>query len=195
MAVVKSKRHIKKQLLKILEENYDRVRYDYVSRVKRARHESLLNAAIIAGAAYLLSFGLAYYGWKAGRVHEETLARYSWILMVPATAVGGFTFLFSMNRRVARISDDVFNDAERAEREGGLLWRFAPILHDIAPGDERYQVVIEHSRAGTVRKAEPEDYCGAVARLRAALSDSGTTGFGADAAERAARNFGWSVSA
>lgn len=195
MAVVKSRRHIKKQLLKILEENYDFSRMDYPSRAKRARHESLLTAAMVAGAAYLLAFGLAYYGWKAGRVHEETLARYSWILMVPATALGGFTFLFGMNRRIARISQDVFDDADRAERESGLLWRFEPVLDDVAPGNERHRAVIEHSRAGTVRNAEPEDYCAAIARLREALSDSGATSFSADAAERAARNFGWSVSA
>jgi len=166
----KSQRQIRKQILRQMEETFDLKRLEYKKRVTPLRHAAKLFGVLVAAGIYGLGFGLAFFAWKTGKSDYETLVKFSWIFMIPASVVGAFAYMLNANRREFSVATDIFDHMDHVEGPTGMLWRYEPLLLELCGEDSVIEHVVAASREGSFKGLEPEDYANVVQRLYAALS-------------------------
>ena len=131
----KSRRGPKKELLEYFEQSFNLDRLNIVKRVQPAKDKSKLIGIAIAVAIYTIGFMLAQYGWKNNSVSYEMFIKFTWILMVPATAVGVVSWMLFYNRMENVVRQDIAGYIRQLEAEQGLIWRFIPLLSALDPNN------------------------------------------------------------
>src|SRR3569833_2632115 len=86
----KNQRQLRKQVLRHVESTFDLARLEYKTRVTPQKHRAKLTGVMVAGVAYMLGFGLAFYALKACTTSYDTFSKFSWIFMLPASVIGVF---------------------------------------------------------------------------------------------------------
>jgi hypothetical protein len=161
-------RRLRREVLDRFEQGFDFERLDYDRRLRPLRGKALLFGISLAGLLYALGFVLGYYGWQHEAVSYELFIRLVWILMLPATLVGGVVWLISSQRSVYQIREDIRTYIATREAGGGFLWRFAPLYESLLADDYTAKRLMQES-AQTPEKLDPEDYARAVQALRRRL--------------------------
>ena len=157
-----NKRNTRKTLLRRFEGQFDLKRLDYSRRSKPARDMAKITGALFAGGIYIAGFGVAYYSWTQQSIDTAMFNTFAFIFMIPATAVGFFAFLLSGNRREFPIREDIRAHITAFEGMDGNLWRYEPLLKQMALKKIDSEALIKASREGTLIKMAPEDICAAV---------------------------------
>ena len=141
----------------------------------------------LAGFLYLAGFALGYYGWQHEAVGYDLFVKLVWILMLPATLVGGVVWLILSQRSVYRIRQDIRTYITAREADGGLLWRFAPMFESLLPEDYTAKRLLQES-AQAPEKMDPEDYARSVQALRRQLGGDDTRSLTSDVATQVYNN-------
>lgn len=184
----KNQRQLRKQVLRHVESTFDLARLEYKTRVTPQKHRAKLTGVMVAGVAYMLGFGLAFYALKAGTTGYDTFGKFTWIFMLPASVIGVFAYLLSSNRREYTVAKDIIDYMTQLEGHDGLLWRYAPILSELLRGDAIAEQLVERSRHGDLPKAEPEDFANLIHRLHEALTSGEGTSLSDEAVDALERN-------
>ena len=167
-----NKRNIRKTLLRRFEGQFDLKRLDYSRRSKPPRDMAKVTGVIFAGGIYIAGFGVAYYSWTQERIDTAMFNNFAFIFMIPATVVGAFAFLLSGNRREFPIREDIRAHVTAFEGAQGTLWRYEPLLKQVALKKINIDELIKASREGTLVKMAPEDICAAVHAVHQNLSNN-----------------------
>src|SRR3569833_947472 len=184
----KNQRQLRKQVLRHVESTFDLARLEYKTRVTPQKHRAKLTGVMVAGVAYMLGFGLAFYALKAGTTSYDTFSKFSRIFMLPASVIGVFAYFLLCFRRVFSVAKDIIDYMTQLEGHDGLLWRYAPILAELLRGDVIAEQLAERSRHGDLPKAEPEDFANLIHRLHEALTSGEGTSLSDEAVDAMERN-------
>ena len=169
----KSRRKIKRWSIQQLERKFDLNRLDFDKRMAPARHKPKLTGVIAAALVYAVLLILGNIGVGNGAIDEETLAKMSWVIMVPSSAIGVFVYMLVSNRRQYDVIQDMKAYIALIEKDGGLFWRFEPIVRLLLPEDSLAEQMVEGSRQGDMERLYPEDYGKSLHKLYQALCNSG----------------------
>lgn len=167
-----NKRNIRKNLLRRFEGQLDLNRLDYSRRSKPAKDMAKVVGIIFAGGIYLIGFGLAYYSWTQKNIDTTMLNTFAFVFMIPATVVGLFAFLLNGNRREFPIREDIRAQIAVFEGADGTLWRYEPLLKQMALQKVDIEELIKASREGKLIKMHPEDICTTLHALHQSLSSN-----------------------
>ena len=167
-----NKRNTRKILLRRFEGQFDLKRLDYSRRSKSARDMAKVTGVLFAGGIYLIGFGLAYYSWTQQNIDTAMFNTFAFIFMIPATVVGAVAFLLSGNRREFPIREDIRAHVTAFESMDGNLWRYEPLLKQMALKKIDIEVLIKASREGKLVKMSPEDICAIIHALHQSLSNN-----------------------
>lgn len=172
MAVSKGRRRFKKSLQRQFARQFDLERLDYRCLVRPARGKALLWGVLAAFVVYSAGFAIGYYGWQQQVVDYALFARLVWLLMLPATVVGIFSWLLVRNRLEYPLRQELKAYIAALEGKHGLLWRYGPLFAALAPNDLLSKQVVELSRQGRLKDCSLEDYI-ATAKALAELLHEG----------------------
>lgn len=167
----KESRRAQRELLQRFERTFDTALFDYKKQVRPAQGKSKLFGITVASALYGAVFGISYFSWVSGRASYELFMKTTWVLLLPATAAGMFSWLFAFNRLDNKVRLPIRRGIEQAEGERGMLWRYAPILAAAEPTNTDAKTACQRSRELQVNKLDEEDYCSAVKAIHGALKD------------------------
>jgi len=153
----KNSRRQRREIIARFEKHYDFQRLDYQRRVAPLRGKAKLNGVMVAGFVYISAFMAGYFAWTRGNVEYELFSKLVWILMVPSSVVGIFSWLLSSNRREYEVRQDIRDCLSQSEANGGFLWRFAPLQEAMAPDDYLSKKLMQQTRVGD-DDIDPGDY-------------------------------------
>jgi hypothetical protein len=108
-------------------------------------------------------------GWSGGRVSYELFLKTTWVLILPATAIGVFAWLLAFNRMENKLRAPLGEAIAAAEGEHGTLWRYAPLIQAVDPANTSVKTALNASREGRARDVDAEDFCNAVIAIRKAI--------------------------
>lgn len=148
-------------------------RFAYEKRTGKARAEAKLYGVVTAGLLYGLGFTGGYAAWTNGTMPFNQFSMLTWMWMVPATFVGILVWKIVGSRREYPVRQEIRRYIADIESDGGLIWRFAPLLDTAELERSVIGRVIELSRAGRVAEIAIEDYASAVGRIAALLNADG----------------------
>ena len=169
----KSRRKIKRWAIQQFDREFDLDRLDFTKRMAPARHKPKLTGVIAAAVVYGVLLLLGNIGVSNGAIDQETLAKMSWVIMVPSSAIGIFVYMLVSNRRQYDVIQDMKAYITLIEKDGGLFWRFEPIVQLLLPDDGLAAQMVAGSRNGDIEQLYPEDYGNSVHKLYDALSNTG----------------------
>jgi len=108
--------------------------------------------------------------------------------MIPSTVAALVVWLIMKNRFEYPIRKDL-NDRIRAiEGEGGMLWRYGPVMAQLAANDLDTRSLVAASRQCDFAAMAPDDYCPAVLRIHETLSGAGEQSLHRETAAEVAEN-------
>lgn len=171
-AKILNRRHIKKAVIQQMKSDYDLARLDYAKLVRPGKGKSKLIGILVALVIYMIGFGGGYYGWLAGVVPEEVLAKIVWIAMVPSSVIGSLTWVIMDARLeypVRRQMAEYVAQLESTDAKGGRLWRYAPLLESFKIKGVDITKAIFLSREGRGGEIDPQDYAALVNKLHLEL--------------------------
>lgn len=163
-------------------------RFDYDKRTEIARGKARLFGVVIAGLTYTLGFAGGYFAWRNGTLPSNQLSMISWMWMVPSTFFGILVWKVSSTRREYPVREELKNYIRQLEANGGLIWRFEPLLDERDLHGSVIGRVIELSREGRAGDMALEDYVVALRRIHGLLSGSNTVQFTNDKIAEVQRN-------
>lgn len=169
----KSRRKIKRWALQQFDRGFDLDRLNFDKRMAPARHKPKLIGVIAAAIVYGVLLLLGNIGVSNGAIDQETLAKMSWVIMVPSSAIGIFVYMLISNRRQYDVIQDMKAYIALIEKDGGLFWRFEPLVTFLLPDNGLAAQMVTGSRAGDMEQLYPEDYGISVHKLYEALSNTG----------------------
>lgn len=169
----KSRRKIKRWTMQQFNREFDLARLDFKKRMAPARHKPKLIGVITAAMVYSALLLLGNIGVSNGAIDHETLAKMSWVIMVPSSAVGIFVYMLISNRRQYDVIQDMKAYIALIEKDGGLFWRFEPLVQLLLPDNGLAAQMVAGSRAGDMEQLYPEDYGISVHKLHDALTNTG----------------------
>ncbi len=169
----KSKRKIKRSIIQQFEKKFDLERLDFKKRIAPAKHKPKLTGVIAAAIVYGVLFLLGNIGVSNGAIDQETLAKMSWIIMVPSSAIGIFVYMLVSNRRQYDVIQEMKAYIALIEKDGGLFWRFEPLVKLLLPDNGLAEQMVEGSRNRDMEQLYPEDYGISVHKLYDAIVNSG----------------------
>ena len=126
----------------------DMARFDYAKRTEIARSKAKLFGVVTAGLIYTLGFAGGYLAWRNGTLPPHQFSMMSWMWMVPATFVGILVWKISSTRREYPVREEIKNYIRQLEKNGGLIWRFEPLLDEHDLHGSVIGRVVELSREG-----------------------------------------------
>lgn len=165
--MAKNRQNPRKEIRKQFERAFDLALLDYPRRIQPLKPKALLSGIITAAVLYGLGYGGAYFGWVTGHVPMDTFAKLVWIMMLPTTMIGILVWQIVKNRMEYPIRQDILAYVAKVEGDSGLLWRFAPLLEEAAPGDMAVKKTLSLSEQGRLDAIAVEDYTEAVHKLYA----------------------------
>lgn len=173
LMAAKSKRKIKRSIIQQFERKFDLDRLDFKKRIAPAKHKPKLHGVIAAAVVYGVLLLLGNIGVSNGAIDQETLAKMSWIIMVPSSAIGIFVYMLMSNRRQYDVIQEMKAYIALIEKDGGLFWRFEPIVELLLPDNGLAKQMVKGSRQGDMEQLYPEDYGISVHKLYDALCNTG----------------------
>lgn len=187
--MAKVRRQARKVIHAHFERHFDLARLDYERAVRPARGKSRLFGVAAASILYLLGFGGGYLGYSSGTVSPEAFGKLVWILMIPASVLGAVVWLISGVRFEYAVRQRIRQDVAELEKDGGLLWRYGPLLRHTPLKGVEVEAALAQSHNGQGSEIDPQDYCSLVDAISAALADSRNP-LPADIVEAVAANVG-----
>ena len=184
----KDQRRSRRDVLQQFERTYDLALFDYQKKVSPAQGKSKLIGITVASAIYGVIFAIAYFSWANGRVEYELFVKTTWVLLLPATALGMFSWMLAFNRLDNKVRMPIQKLIVEIEGESGMLWRYAPILAAVEPNNTTAKTACNRSREARVQDIDVEDYCSAVKAIRGALKDATDASLSAEVLQEVAAN-------
>ena len=170
--IAKDPRRSRRELLQHFERSYDLAEFDYKKKVYPAQGKSKLIGITVACAIYGAVFAIAYFSWISGRAEYELFLKTTWVLLLPATAAGMFSWMLAFNRLDNAVRIPIHKKITQIEGSLGMLWRYAPILAAAEPNNTGAKTACNRSREQRVKDIDEEDYCAAVKAIHGALKDN-----------------------
>jgi len=186
----KSKRNIKKEVARLFERSFDLQKLNYKKRSMSLKPKSMLVGLGVATGIYMVGFAASYYAMDNNIIPLEGFAKLVWIMMIPTTIVGALAWQIAKNRMEYPIRQDVREYMHDLEQQGGLLWKFAPLMDMIGIEDMTTKRALAKSKDGKWEEMEIEDYTEAVFALNNALEGTDNRQFSTVVAEAVLENFG-----
>ena len=186
----KSKRNIKKEVTRLFERSFDMDKLNYKKLSLSTKPKSLLIGLGAATALYATGFSLAYVAMEKNILPLEEFAKLSWIILIPVTIVGVTAWQISKNRMEYPIRQKILKYISEIEKEGGLIWKFSPLMDVIGIEDMATKKAIAKSREGKSEDLAVEDYTEAVDKLNQVLENTENREFSTIVAEAILDNFG-----
>lgn len=184
--VAKDQRRSRRELLQQFERTYDVAEFDYKKKVHPAQGKSKLIGITVASAIYGAVFAIAYFSWTSGRAEYELFLKTTWVLLLPATAAGMFSWMLAFNRLDNAVRIPIQKHIAKIEGDGGMLWRYAPILAAVEPNNTGAKTACNRSREQRVKDIDEEDYCSAVKAIHTALKEANDASLPVEAVQEAA---------
>ena len=184
----KDQRRSRRELLQQFERTYDLAQFDYKKQVYPAQGKSKLIGITVACAIYGVVFAIAYFSWVSGRTEYELFLKTTWVLLLPATAAGMFTWMLAFNRLDNAVRVPIQKLMAQIEGDTGMLWRYAPVLAAAEPNNTGAKTACNRSRELRVKDVDEEDYCGAVKAIHAVLKADDDASLTADVLQEVAAN-------
>ncbi len=185
----KSKRNPRKEVMRLFEKNLDMGMLDYKKRSQPIRPKSMLIGLGVAAGLYGIGFMAAFFAMNNNMLPLEGFAKLVWIMMIPTTVVGMFAWQLAKNRMEYPIRQEILAYMADTEKNGGLLWRFSPLLDVLGIEDTDTRKALAKSREGKIEDLAVEDYTEAVMRLRQVLENADPKSFPTAVAESVLENF------
>ncbi|HFE37277.1 MAG TPA: hypothetical protein ENK06_02505 [Gammaproteobacteria bacterium] len=185
----KSKRNIKKEVRRLFERSFDMDQLNYKKLSLPTKPKSLLIGLGSASALYAAGFALAYIAMEKNILPLEEFAKLSWIILIPVTIVGVTAWQISKNRMEYPIRQKILTYMAALEKDGGLLWKFSPLMDVIGIEDTDTKKALTKSREGKVDELAVEDYTEAVEKLNQVLLNTDNRYFSNVIAEAILENF------
>lgn len=186
----KTSRNIKKEVIRLFDRSFDMRILDYKKRSKPLRPKSMLIGIGVASALYMTGFIMAYIALGKNILPIEGFAKLVWIMMIPTTIIGILAWQIAKNRMEYPIRQEIRSHMADLERNGGLLWKFSPLMDIIGIEDTDTKKALAKSREGKYEELAVEDYTEAVTALGDVLSKSDSRQFSTVIAESILENFG-----
>lgn len=168
--MAREKRQARRAVVDRFEQTFDARLFDYKKLIRPAQGKSKLIGIAVAFSLYSLVFAIAWLGWSSGRVSYELFFKTTWVLLLPATALGVFTWMFAFNRLENKTRAPLVEQIARIEGEHGMLWRYLPLIQAADPANAAVKTTLNASRELRGRAIDAEDYCVAVAAIRKAIT-------------------------
>lgn len=184
----KSRRRLQKDILARFEETYDLEAFKFRRRLQPLMASALLRAALTAIAFYSIGFGMGYFSWLRAMINDTVFMKLVWILMIPSTVAALMVWLIMKNRLEFPVRQELNERIRTIEGEDGMLWRYGPIMAQLAANDLDTKSLIMASRQGDFAAMAPDDYCPAVLRIHETLSGAGEQSLRLDTAAEVAEN-------
>ena len=183
----KGQRRQRRAAVKAFHDGFDFARLDYARRCRPLRGKAMLAGVMVAGLLYCAGFALGYFGWQRQAVTNEQFAKLVWILMVPATMLGGLVWLIKRHRQEYILREDIRRYISEREGEQGWLWRFTPLQEAFLVQDTTARRVMQQSRQAR-ESLDPEDYARTVTALSVQLEQESGQKLTVDGAARVLAN-------
>lgn len=184
----RSRRRLQKDILARFESTYNVDDFNFKRRLQPLMASALLRAALTALAFYSIGFGLGYFSWLRSMIDDTVFMKLVWILMIPSTVAALMVWLIMKNRFEYPVRKE-FNDRIRAiEGDNGMLWRYGPVMAQLAANDVDTKSLIAASQKGDFAAMAPDDYCPAVLRIHETLKGMGEQSLRLEAAAEIADN-------
>ena len=184
----KDQRRSRRDVLQQFERTYDLAQFDYKKKVYPAQGKSKLIGLMVASAIYGGIFAIAYFSWVRGRVEYELFVKTTWVLLLPATAIGMFSWMLAFNRLDNKVRMPIQKQMIEIEGASGMLWRYAPILAAVEPNNTAAKTACNRSREARVQDIDVEDYCSAVKAIRGALKNANDASLSAEVSQEVVTN-------
>ena len=184
----KSRRRLQKDILTRFEATYDLDVFNFRRRLQPLMASALLRAALTAIAFYSIGFGLGYFSWLRAMINDSVFMKVVWILMIPSTVAALVVWLIMKNRFEFPVRQELNERIRIIEGEDGMLWRYGPVMAQLAADDLDTKSLVTASRQGDFPAMAPDDYCPAVLRIHETLSGAGEQSLRLDTAAEVAEN-------
>ncbi len=184
-----SKRQIRKAAQKLFNDSFNSADYEYDRMARPGRGRSRLAGIVVASVIYFVGYGAAYTGYGKGLVSDVTLGKLAWLFIIPAAVVGSIVWMVMDSRSEYELRRRIAERIQERERDGGMLWRFGPLVADATLKGVNIEEALSLSKAGEGARIDPQDYSRLVVYLRDAL-DGGDAVLGGDRAAQLAVNLG-----
>lgn len=184
----KDQRRSRRDVLRQFERTYDLAQFDYKKKIYPAQGKSKLIGIMVASAIYGVIFAIAYVSWINGRVEYELFLKTTWILLLPATAIGMFSWMWAFNRLDNKVRMPIQKRIVEIEGESGMLWRYAPILAAVEPNNTHAKTACNRSREARVKDIDVEDYCIAVTAVHGGLQNTNEASLSEEVLQEVATN-------
>lgn len=186
----KGKRNVRKEVIRLFEKSLELDKLNYKKRSQPIKPKSMLIGVGVAFMLYSIGFGTAYVALGNNVLPLEGFAKLVWIMMIPTTVVGLFAWQLAKNRMEYPIRQEILTYMADVEKNGGLLWKFSPLMDMVGIEDTDTKKALAKSREGKIEELAVEDYTDAVSRLYQVLCNSDNRSFPTSVAESVLENFG-----
>lgn len=183
-----SKRQLRKAVVAQFARHFDVSRLDFRRELSRCKGRARLIGLGVATILYGLGFAVAYLGWSRGTVPDEALAKWVWLLMVPTSVVGALVWLITQSRGEYALRQQVKTYVQEVEADDGRLWRYRPLLQDVALKGVDVKLTIEQSERGQLDTLDPLDYAQTVFALQDRINEATNTVWNSDTVLQLAKN-------
>lgn len=187
--MAKANRPGRRDLRKQFEALVDVSRFAHEKRTEIGRAQAKLYGVVAAGLLYGLGFLGGYYGWQNQTLPANQFSMLTWMWMVPCTFVGILVWRVVSTRREYPVRQEIRRYITELEANGGLLWRYAPLLDRDDLEGSVVGRVIELSRDGRINEIALEDYAKAVARIYGLLNGEASVVPSTESLQNVERNF------
>lgn len=157
--------------------------------------KAMLVGLFTASILYGIGFAIAYMAMQNNTLPLEVFAKIVWMLMIPTTIVGFFAWQLAKNRMEYPVRMQIRRVMEEIEADGGILWRFGPILELVNTPNPEVKKAFSWSAEGKVAKLDIEDYILAVEFLDEMMLDTQGKRFTQQLLDEIEENFNKSANA
>ena len=185
----KTRRNARKEVRRLFEKYLDLDKLDYKKRGHLINPKSILIGLGVAFGLYSIGFVITYMAMNNNVLSLHGFSKLVWIMMIPTTVLGLFVWQLAKNRMEYPLRQDILKYMQELESNGGLLWKFSPLIDLSGVEDMDTKKALAKSREGKVEELAVEDYTDAVSWLHQVLTNTDNRSFPTSVAESVLENF------
>lgn len=185
----KTRRNARKEVRRLFEKYLDLDKLDYKKRGQLINPKSILIGLGVAFGLYSIGFVITYMAMNNNVLSLHGFSKLVWIMMIPTTVIGLFVWQLAKNRMEYPLRQDILKYMQELESNGGLLWKFSPLIDLSGVEDMDTKKALAKSREGKVEELAVEDYTDAVSWLHQVLTNTDNRSFPTSVAESVLENF------
>ena len=185
----KTRRNARKEVRRLFEKYLDLDKLDYKKRGQLINPKSILIGLGVAFGLYSIGFVITYMAMNNNVLSLHGFSKLVWIMMIPTTVLGLFVWQLAKNRMEYPLRQDILKYMQELESNGGLLWKFSPLIDLSGVEDMDTKKALAKSREGKVEELAVEDYTDAVSWLHQVLTNTDNRSFPTSVAESVLENF------